>query len=57
MSVLWFLWKTRNRARFDGVGYETFVIISLVDGFVEQLGLAKKLAVSHFRGDPDDPWA
>nr|XP_027086420.1 uncharacterized protein LOC113708150 [Coffea arabica] len=50
--ILWFLWKTRNRACFEAGG-----VVAMIEDFVEQLGVAKMLSRCHFRGDYEDKWA
>ncbi|XP_027071842.1 uncharacterized protein [Coffea arabica] len=55
--IFWFIWKSRNRARFDGICLEACGVVSSIASFVEQLGLANKLSKRLFRGDYEDPWA
>ncbi|XP_027102972.1 uncharacterized protein [Coffea arabica] len=55
LVILWFLWKARNKALFEGEIFEAHRVVSLVDGFVKQLGAAKKLLACYFRGDIRDP--
>nr|XP_027088717.1 uncharacterized protein LOC113710068 [Coffea arabica] len=55
-AVLWFLWKGRNRARFDGETFSARGVICMVEKFMVQLGRAKNFQSEHFRGDSEDPW-
>ncbi|XP_027158259.1 uncharacterized protein LOC113759880 [Coffea eugenioides] len=54
--ILWFLWKGRNKARFEGLPFDARGVIDMVESFAVQLGRAKVFKVAHFRGDSDDPW-
>nr|XP_027093592.1 uncharacterized protein LOC113713995 [Coffea arabica] len=56
LVILWFLWKARNKALFEGEIFEARRVVSLVDGFVKQLGAATKFLTCHFRGYMRDPW-
>ncbi|XP_071923092.1 uncharacterized protein [Coffea arabica] len=52
--ILWFLWQSRNSARFDGACFGAGGVVAMIDDFEEQLGVAKKLLRCHFRGDYED---
>nr|XP_027096084.1 uncharacterized protein LOC113715980 [Coffea arabica] len=54
--ILWFLWKARNKALFEGEIFEARRVVSAVDEFVKQLGATARLSAAHFRGDMGDPW-
>ena len=55
-TILWFLWKGRNRTRFEGEMFNARGVIHMVENFMVRLGQANILQPEHFRGDPQDPW-
>ncbi|XP_027150157.1 uncharacterized protein LOC113750371 [Coffea eugenioides] len=57
LLVLWFLWKRRNKARYEGIPSSARDVVFMVEQFVKQLGRAGILSGANFRGDPEDPWA
>lgn len=48
--ILWFLWKTRNEARFQGLYFSPQSLIFRIDQFLVQLGAAQRLPSSAFTG-------
>ncbi|XP_027174456.1 uncharacterized protein LOC113774088 [Coffea eugenioides] len=55
--ILWSLWKLRNHARFENLAFSAQQVIVMVNVFVDQLGAARILNATHFRGDGNNPWA
>nr|XP_027077022.1 uncharacterized protein LOC113700774 [Coffea arabica] len=55
--VIWFLWKVRNRARHEGVPFQSRQVILDIESFVVQLGQAGVLMPKHFIRDLEHPWA
>ncbi|XP_027171434.1 uncharacterized protein LOC113771000 [Coffea eugenioides] len=56
IAALWFLWRARNQARFEGSPMAAESIIWQVGHFIELLGKAQKLGRA-FSGDRDCIWA
>ncbi|XP_071924888.1 uncharacterized protein [Coffea arabica] len=56
MAALWFIWRSRNQARFEGSRMRADHIIWEVGNLMEFLGEAQKLGRS-FQGDEDCIWA
>nr|XP_027060764.1 uncharacterized protein LOC113687334 [Coffea arabica] len=57
MVILWFLWKSRNAARFEGTAMSPGIIILQVSAFIQQLGRGGRLRRKDFQGDADCEWA
>ena len=55
--VLWFIWKGRNAARFQGVNHSAVQVVWEVEGFLQQLGRARVFRSDSFLGDTDVLWA
>lgn len=55
--VLWFIWKGRNAAKFQGINHSAARVIWEVEGFLKQLGTAKVFRKASFQGDTDVMWA
>nr|XP_027118574.1 uncharacterized protein LOC113735787 [Coffea arabica] len=56
LAALWFIWRSRNQARFEGVRMRAEHIVWEVGNLMELLGEARKLDRS-FQGDGDCIWA
>nr|XP_027077000.1 uncharacterized protein LOC113700749 [Coffea arabica] len=56
LLILWFIWKGRNKARFEGVSMSSDQVIDQVCAFVEQLGRGGLLKFEFFKGDTDCDW-
>nr|XP_027124187.1 uncharacterized protein LOC113740870 [Coffea arabica] len=56
VASLWFIWRARNHAHFEGSRMSAERIIGQVGNLIEQLGDAQKLGRA-FRGDGDCVWA
>nr|XP_027090418.1 uncharacterized protein LOC113711451 [Coffea arabica] len=55
--VLWFLWRSRNDARFGNVSSACFKVISDINGWLVALGAARMLKRSQLEGDTDTYFA
>ncbi|XP_027155903.1 uncharacterized protein LOC113756420, partial [Coffea eugenioides] len=55
--VLWFLWRSRNDARFGNVPSACFKVISDINGWLVALGAARMLKRSQLEGDTDTYFA
>ncbi|XP_071920617.1 uncharacterized protein [Coffea arabica] len=54
---LWFLWRSRNDARFGNVPSACFKVISDINGWLVALGAARMLKRSQLEGDTDTYFA
>ena len=57
LLVLWFIWKSRNLARFQAGIFTPTQVISQIEEFLGQMGRARAFARPSFAGDRDCPWA
>ncbi|XP_027150394.1 uncharacterized protein LOC113750636 [Coffea eugenioides] len=54
---IWFIWRGRNKARFEGQVFSARGVIVEVGNFLHDLGRANRLDKVQFRGDQDCEWA
>ncbi|XP_027122245.1 uncharacterized protein [Coffea arabica] len=57
LVVTWFIWRGRNKARFEGQEFSARGVIVEVGNFLHDLGRANRLDKAQFRGDRDCEWA
>nr|XP_027090349.1 uncharacterized protein LOC113711381 [Coffea arabica] len=55
--IWWFLWKGRNKARFEGQTFSAQQVSWEVDNFIQDMGRAGRLRKAQFYGDMEDNWA
>ncbi|CDP18110.1 unnamed protein product [Coffea canephora] len=57
LLVLWFIWKSRNSARFEAGSITPAQVIFRIEEFLDQMGKARAFSRASFAGDRDCPWA
>ena len=53
LLVLWFMWRTRNQARYKGSPLSANQVIFQVCNFMEQMHVGRLLQPQYFKGDAD----
>ncbi|XP_071939022.1 uncharacterized protein [Coffea arabica] len=56
LLILWFIWKGRNKARFEGMSMSSDQVTNQVCALVEQLGRGGLFKLEFFKGDTDCDW-
>nr|XP_027127723.1 uncharacterized protein LOC113743824 [Coffea arabica] len=57
LLVFWFIWKSRNNARFDACQITSSQVIFQIEELLGWMGKARAFSSAPFSGDRDCPWA
>ncbi|XP_027182050.1 uncharacterized protein LOC113780450 [Coffea eugenioides] len=57
LLVLWFIWKSRNSARFEAASATPAQVIFRIEEFLDHMGTSHAFSRTSFAGDRDCPWA